>query len=250
MGGDVIDAGGRLAATRAEEIAGTGEALDERSDERPVAAPEGARRVAVTIVPLGPADREGPELVAAGTDVPRLRNHLDVGELRVGTQLREERRRTAEPLAVATEDRRKVEAEAVDAHVGGPVPQAIDHHRAHGGLVEVDRVAAARKIHVMRTVVGGQPVVDRVVEAAQVQRRTVLVAFGRVIEHDVEDDLEPGFMQRAHHRLELGDSVRDRVAGFWREPRQRVIAPVVREAALGRGTVRSRTPAPASARWW
>ena len=53
-----------------------------------------------------------------------------------------------------------------------------------------------------------------------------------MVEHDVEHDFEAGFVQRAHHRLELGDGVLDRIAGLGREPGQRVVTPVIRQPAV------------------
>ena len=61
----------------------------------------------------------------------------------------------------------------------------------------------------------------------------MLVAFGRVVEHHVEDDLETGLVQRAHHGLEFGDGVVDGIARLGREPRERVVAPVVGQPTLG-----------------
>ena len=99
-------------------------------------------------------------------------------------------------------------------------------------VVELHRVAAAGEVLVLRAVVREEPVVQRVVEAAEAERRPRLVAFGRVVEHDVEHDLEPCVVQRADHGLEFGHRVVDRVAGVRREPRERVVAPVVREPAV------------------
>ena len=45
--------------------------------------------------------------------------------------------------------------------------QAVEHHRPHFRRVELDRVAAAREVLVVREVVRKQPVMERVVEAAQ-----------------------------------------------------------------------------------
>jgi hypothetical protein len=71
------------------------------------------------------------------------------------------------------------------------------------------------------------------------QCRAEVVALGGVVEHHVEDDLEAGRVERVDHRLELGDlpttpagADRGRVAGVWREEPDRVVAPVVRQAAF------------------
>ena len=66
-----------------------------------------------------------------------------------------------------------------------------------------------------------------------------MAGFGRVVEHHVEQDLDPGRVQRVHHRLELGDLAaglpgahRGRVSLVRCEVPDRVVTPVVREPAL------------------
>jgi hypothetical protein len=49
---------------------------------------------------------------------------------------------------------------------------------------------------------------------------TVLVAFDGVVEHDVEYHFEACFVQRANHRLEFRDGIRNGVAWIGRVPRQ------------------------------
>ena len=70
-----------------------------------------------------------------------------------------------------------------------------------------ERVAAAREVHVVPRACREQPVVGGVVDAAQRQRRPEMVALGRVVVDDVEDDFEAGGVQRAHHRLEFAHGV-------------------------------------------
>ena len=85
------------------------------------------------------------------------------------------------------------------------------------------------------------------------QRRAAVVALGGVVEDDVEDDLEAGAVQGVDHRLELGDLApgpagadRGRVAVVGGEEADGVVAPVVRQAPLARGTPRARSGAPGS----
>ena len=80
------------------------------------------------------------------------------------------------------------------------------------GLLHVQRVAAAGEVHVVARLPGLQPVVDAVVDAAQRQRRPEVVALGGVVVDHVEDDLDAGRVQRAHHHLELAHRVERRGA--------------------------------------
>ena len=78
-------------------------------------------------------------------------------------------------------------------------------------MIEINGVAAAGPVHVIRKILLLQPIVGAVVEAAQAHRRPVFVAFDGVVEHDVENDFEPCLVQRAHHRLEFGHRIFDSV---------------------------------------
>ena len=63
-----------------------------------------------------------------------------------------------------------------------------------------------------------------------------LVALGRVVVDDVEDQLDPGIVQMRHHLLELGEGEVGvgRVAPGRGEETDRVVAPVVLQPLVGR----------------
>jgi hypothetical protein len=94
------------------------------------------------------------------------------------------------------------------------------------GPVCVDGVGAAGVVHVRAVV--AQAVVGRVVEPAKAEGRPVLTALGGVVEDDVEDDLQPGGVQRLDHGLEVVDRP---VLVVRREEPDRLIAPVVAQSA-------------------
>jgi len=80
-------------------------------------------------------------------------------------------------------------------------------------------------------------VVGDVVDAAQRQRRPEMVALRRVVVDHVEDHLDAGAVEALHHGLELADLAAGPsrgVAHVGREERDRVVAPVVGEAAVGK----------------
>ena len=81
-----------------------------------------------------------------------------------------------------------------------------------------------------------EPVVRLVVDAAEAQRRTAVVALGGVVVDHVEDDLDARRVQRPDHGLELADLLAA-LAGAGvpvvrREEADRVVAPVVGQVAL------------------
>src|SRR5581483_12519882 len=72
------------------------------------------------------------------------------------------------------ERRREVEAEAVDVHLEHPVAEAVHDELQRPRVRHVQRVAAARVVHVVAAV--DEPVVGGVVDAAEAQRRAEVVA--------------------------------------------------------------------------
>ena len=140
-------------------------------------------------------------------------------------------------MQLAGERGGQVEAEAVDVHVEHPVAQAV-HEELDGARVpHVERVAAAGVVDVVAKVLGGEAVVGRVVDAAERQGGPEVVALRGVVVDHVEDHLDAGPVERLHHLLELVDLLAEvpgrRVARVGAEEPDRVVAPVVGEAAVG-----------------
>jgi hypothetical protein len=190
VGGDEVDRGDRAAAVVLVEVARAGQPGRELGDRRVLAAPEVAHAVAVLAVPLGPQRREVADLVAALADVPRLGDELDLRDDRVLLHEVEERGEPVDLVELAGQRRGEVEAEAVDVHLGDPVAQRVHDHLQHVRVPHEQRVAGARGVHVVAAVAVDEPVVGGVVDAAERQRRAEVVALGRVVVDDVEDDLD------------------------------------------------------------
>ena len=145
----------------------------------------------------------------------------------------EERRETVDLVELARERRGEVEAEAVDVAVDDEVAQRVHDQPQHRRVHRVERVARARVVHVEARVVGHEPVVALVVDAAEAEHRPEVVALGGVVVDDVEDHLDAGAVQRLHHALELAHLVVGRrVQRVRREVADRRVAPVVREPAV------------------
>ena len=148
----------------------------------------------------------------------------------------EERREAVDVVQLARQRRGEVEAEAVDVALDDPVAQRVHDQPEHARVHRVEAVAGAREVHVAARVVRHQPVVRGVVDALEREHRPEVVALGRVVVDDVEDDLDAGAVQRLDHALELLDLLalrpRGRVGGVRREVADRRVAPVVREPAL------------------
>ena len=233
---DEIDAVVRQAATGLIEVARAGQTGRHGPGHAEIASPVAADVIAVVAVPLGPPLRGERADLKRASRVPGLGNDLCVGEHGVfGDQL--DHRRIGHQLAlpVAAENRRQIEAEAVDVIVVHPMPQAMEDHLADDRVVAVDGIAAAGVVLVAAVVV--QHVKDFVFESLETERRALLVAFGRVVEDDVENHLDAVGMQFADHLLELPHLVARRgafhVAAVGREEGHRVVAPIVRSFALG-----------------
>ena len=128
--------------------------------------------------------------------------------------------------------RGEIEAEAVDVKHLDPVAQRVHHHLQHARMGELQRVAGAGVVLVEARLVGDEPVVGGVVDAAIAQRRAEMIAFGGVVVDHVEDDLDAGAVQLGDGGAERVLDVVGGVALLGREEAQRVVAPVVLEAVL------------------
>ena len=233
--GHEVDAGRRRASARLVEITAPRQPRSEVRDLPRVAAPEAAHGVAVAIVPLRPGGREVAGLMAAGPEVPGLGDQLDPREHRVaadGAQESPVPLELAGPSASPRQGAGQVEAEPVDVHLRHPVAEAVQDQSQHVRMRGVERVAAAGEVDVFRGVVGPQAVVRPVVDTAQRERRPVTAALGGVVVDDVEDHFDAGGVQAPNHRLELFHAAfrRRREPCVRSKVRQRVVAPVVRQA--------------------
>ncbi len=115
----------------------------------------------------------------------------------------EEGRQPIDLMQLAGERGSEVEAEAVDVHLGDPVPKAVHHQLQRERVAHVQAVASARVVHVVALLARHESVVRRVVDPPHRQGRAVLVPFGRVVVDDVEDDLDARLVKGHHHLFEL-----------------------------------------------
>ena len=197
-----------------------------------VPAPEGARRVAVFVVPLRPPVREVAKLVAMGSDVPRLGDQLDGGQDGVGLDRFQQRCVRVEAASHAAQCGGEVEAETVHAVMRHPMAQAVQREVAHRLAPHVEHVARAGVVDVAAAV-ALQRVIAGIVDAAKAQGRAEAITLRRVVVHDVEDELEPRRVQRAHRVLQPGFAAGSEIGRVRGEIVERVVAPVVGEAHRG-----------------
>src|SRR5262249_3893332 len=116
-----------------------------------VALDEAPDIVSESAVPFLPAvANEASYLIESGR-IPRFRDELRAGQQRIRFDIPEDRRVGQRMTGrIAREDRREVETEPVDVHLGHPVAQAVLDHPAHDRLVGVQRIAAPGVVRVPR----------------------------------------------------------------------------------------------------
>ncbi len=87
------------------------------------AAPKVPHCVPEFAVPLGPLRREVAHLIAAETQIPRLRNQFGQGDNGILLHHFKERRQLVHIIKFPGQRRRQIKAKAVHVHLGHPVPQ-------------------------------------------------------------------------------------------------------------------------------
>ena len=231
-----VDAGRRAPPALLVEVARAGEAKGELADLAPVALPVPANRVSVLPVPLGPARREVADLVATLAEVPWLRDQLDLRDDRILVDDVEEGRQAVHVVELAGQRRGEVEAEAVHVHVLHPVAKAVHEELERARVRQVQRVAAAGVVAVRAAIVRLEAIVGGIVDAPEAERGSAVVTLRGVVIDHVENDLDARVVQALDHGLELGDLLAAGAgrgeAGVRREEADRVVAPVVGEAAI------------------
>ncbi len=209
-----VDAAIRRAATGLIEVGRASQPRGQRSAHPFFAQPVPTHVVTKTPIPFGPsfAGTERSDLVGTSR-VPGFGNDLGVGQHRIfGDRFDQRRVGDQVAAAVAAENRGKVESEAIDVIVVNPVTQAVKNHLTHDRMVSVNRVAAAGIVFVVVLVVF-QHVVDGILQSFEAERRSLVIALAGVIEHDVKDDLDPGFVQFLDHLFELAHLATGRLVG-------------------------------------
>jgi hypothetical protein len=230
--GDVVDARARAAAGTVEQVGGAGHATGEIADQVAVRQPIAPHRVAKMVVPLRPAGGKRAHLIAAGSNVPRLRDQLGPGQNGILPNGGEEGGAAIEPVRSATERAGEIEPEAVDMAGLDPIAQRIHDHLQHARVGQVERVAAAGHVVVVAGLISLQPVVGCVVDAAEAQRRAEMIAFGGVIVDDVEDHLDAGVVQARDRGAELVERAGRGIARLQCKEAERIVAPVIAQSAL------------------
>jgi hypothetical protein len=238
--GDEVEAVHRGAVPELVQVAGPGEPAGHVAEDSRDTGDEPAEGVPEPPVPLAPAGAgEVPDLVEA-RGVPGLGHHLGVGQ-GLGQLDVPDHRRVHQWRAVLApgQDRSLVEPEPVDVYVLHPVGEAVQDELVHDGVVAAQRVPTAGVVHVVLAAAHDRVVVGRVVDALERERRTQVVALGGVVEHHVEDHLDPGLVQCLDHVPELvdvaGRVAAGAVAGVRGEVGQRGVTPVVRQRPAGHG---------------
>ncbi len=176
------------------------------------------------------------QLVAVRADVPGFRNELDRRQFGILQHGIEKTGAGVETGAFAPQRDAQIEAETVHAIGAHPVAQRIGDHLQHARMRQVDRIAAAGVVDVVPLLARDQAVVAGVVQAAPGQRRSQFVAFAGVVVDHVQDDLQARRVQPADGLAQFVRAVLQ-VRGLGREERQRVVAPVVAQAAFQQETV-------------
>ncbi len=102
-------------------------------------------------------------------------------------------------------------------------------------MEDVEAVPGAGVVEVILRLTRHEAVVHRVVDTPKRERGAELVSLSGVVVDDIEDHLEPGPVQSAHHGLELAHLLPEPpggVADMGRHETDRVVAPVIAQPLI------------------
>ena len=231
MHGDMVDAAARTATVVIEQVGRAGHSAADLADQTSLTGPITPQRLTVAIVPFGPSGRKRADLIAARADVPRFGDQLRFGEHRILPDRGEERRTAIKAVRTARKRGRKIEAEAVDVADLDPIAQRVHDKLENTRMGEVERVAAAGEVIVIARLVRQKPIVGRVIDTAEAQCRPEMIAFRRMVVNHIENDLDACIVQARHRRAKRVQRIVRRITRLRRKKTDRVVAPVVAQAA-------------------
>ena len=119
-------------------------------------------------------------------------------------------------------------------HFQNPVSERVHDELQHMWVRYIERVSASREIDVSAAVLG-ETVVAGIVDAPHGQHRSRVIAFGRVIVYDIQNDLDSSCVQGAHHLLEFVHGIFGAARAIARlrcKEAERVVAPVILESRI------------------
>jgi hypothetical protein len=97
----------------------------------------------------------------------------------------------------------KVEAEPVNLHFGGPVPQAV-HYKLQGTAAEhVQGVARTGIVGIIKRMFLFEPVIMVVVDSPESQRWPHVISFGSMVIYHIEEDFNARPVVSLYHFLEF-----------------------------------------------
>src|SRR5437899_1747336 len=97
-------------------------------------------------------------------------------------------------ILTTTEDSGFIEAKPINMHLGHPIFQGIDDELLHDGVVGIYRIASPSKVPVVLLIHRCKQVVGAVRQPLETDSWTVLIALTGMVEDDIENDLNPGFV--------------------------------------------------------
>ena len=189
--------------------------------------------IPVFAVPLGPAviGREIADLIEPAR-VPGLGDQLGGPEDGIIRQtLQQGRVLHGNAVLVTAQDTGQVKTEAVHMVFGDPVFETVDDELPDNGVIAVKGIAAAAEVVILPG--GHQHVIDVIVKALEGQEGSVLIAFGRMVEDNVQDDLDPVLFQDLDGLFQLCSLFvvfqRSREGGVGGKEGNGIVAPVLHQ---------------------
>ena len=218
---------------RIVHIPGTCDPCDCRPGHAAVAFQEAPHIVPVSAVPLRPSaeSRETSHLIKAHR-VPGLRNQLHLAQNGVkGNLLQDRRFRHRFAFLVPGQDGSQVKAETVHTIFRHPIAQTVNDKSPGHGMVAIQCVAAPAEIIVMP--VRCQDIVHIIVDSLKGKTGAVVIALRSMIEHHIQNDLNPILLQLIDQLLQLVSLVivlhLRGISRIGRKEADRVIAPIIIE---------------------
>ena len=231
MCGNKIHTAGTRAIVR-KQITGAAHARGEFAQHMPITAPESPHRIAVAVIPFQPLRVKAPQLITAHADIPRLSDQPHLREHGIVLNRLEQFGLRVKTTGGAPQNRRQVKTKARHAKLRHPITQTVQTQPLHARLRRIQRIAAARVVAqalFSLRLVPITAIVITLVQPAQRHRRPMLITFGGVVEHHIQNHPNAVLIQHAHGLTQLILTPRTQ-ARIQRHHTDRIVAPRIAQA--------------------
>src|SRR5262245_57588027 len=95
-----------------------------------------------------------------------------------------------ESRMIARQFGREIESKSVDMHLLHPVPQTVGNQLQRPWMQQIQAVTSTGEIKIEAAIFRVQPIIGRIIDTTETERRAHMISFSRVIVNHIENHFD------------------------------------------------------------